>query len=206
MQSELWALIKNHRPFFGVITAVLIVVVILSAWVILTGCDSIDAICIKKNKDIITGTGAFIAAIAGLSAWMITQWRESDRRRVETFFKLRNEFRKNKRFGKIFQALDGDITKITLRRIKSDDAAEFASFIEEIAILVQSGVIPPSLAHYFFGYYAIKIVDNSQFMKKIQSDDDDPLYWSLLQHFASVMKAERCKLRKDLKGIAQLRV
>jgi hypothetical protein len=158
MTAEPWALIRDHRAFFAAITAVVIVVLALSVWIIFKGCDPLDAAaCITSKKDIITGTGAVLAGIAGLCAWMVTHWRENDRRRFETFLKMREEFRKNPEFSQIFKALDGDIEEIKLSDITDDDAAQFAGFLEEIAILVQSGVLPSNLAHYFFGYYVIKV-------------------------------------------------
>lgn len=121
---------------------------------------------------------------------------------------MREEFRKNKRFGKIFKALDGDIDAKSWGKITDDDATELASFLEEIAVLVQSGVLPSKLVSYFFGYYAIEIVDNTEFMKKIDPTGQEP-YWQLLRRFAEMMKKEQEYLKKSDAGtqiIPRLRV
>ena len=185
---------------------VLFVTASLFGWIILDRprCNSFEA-CLDSNKQVLATMGAIVVGVSGLCAWLVAQWRENDRRRFETFFKMRQEFRTNPRFGKIFQALEGDIKRVQLSEISDDDAAELAGFLEEIAILVQSGVMSKQLAHYFFGYYVIEIVDNIDYMNKIEAEGS--LYWRLLREFAVTMEKEQEKLKKGYtKIIPQLRV
>jgi len=78
-----------------------------------------------------------------------------------------------------------------------------------VAVLVQSGIMSPKLAHYFFGYYVIAIVKNDQFMRKLGAvgADNQLKYWLLLTQFAKTMEGERDKWEKAHKKIiSSLRV
>ena len=101
--------LKNRHAFPAVLIVTFFVVVALLTWVALT----YDV----RNHETLTTIGAIIGATGAFYAWVVSQWREYDRRCFEMFFKMREEFRKNKNFSKIFQALDGDIKKVTLSRI-----------------------------------------------------------------------------------------
>jgi hypothetical protein len=176
------------------------------------------------DRQVVAFLGATFTAICGFCAWLFAYWREIKRRNFETFFKMRGEFRTNERFGRVFKALNGDPAtmrpksgpigallgrkddgspEITLDQISHDDAEEFAGFLEEVAILVQSKVISPKLAHYFFGYYAIVVVNNPSFMEKIE-DEETREYWGLLRSFSKLMEREQKRLKLKPQTVDQL--
>ena len=204
--------IRNDWFVFATIIVAVATLVGFAAWIIQSelGCGSlaISENCLNAKTHVFTTLGWFIVALAGICAWCVAQWRENDRRRFETFFKMQEEFRTNPRFGKIFDALN---KKVKLCQISNEDAEELASFLEEVAILVQSNVLSTKLVHYLFGYYTIQIVECEEFMEKIGANDTKDtkyirIYWSLLRYFAELMKTEQGKLTDNPKIASRLRI
>jgi hypothetical protein len=140
-----------------------------------------------------------VGLIGGLFAFLklaIEYSRDNRRKRMELYLRLRDEFRTNERFSDIFKFLDNyadasDTNKRKLAgtfRVSLDTRAEFASFLEDVAMCVSSGEMKPDVAHYMFGYYAICCWENKVFWKGL---DQDSIYWAMLKGFVEEMKAQR---------------
>ena len=68
----------------------------------------------------------------------------------------------------------------------TDAKRKFLTFIEEIALLVNSELLKPDVAYYMFGYYAVKAHRGSNFHFDVNYS---PAYWGLFMSFAE--RAER---------------
>jgi hypothetical protein len=60
----------------------------------------------------------------------------------------------------------------------------FVGFYEEIALLVNSKVLRPEIAHYMFGYYAKICWESDDFWQDINRDS---IYWRVFREFVEQM-------------------
>lgn len=58
-------------------------------------------------------------------------------------------------------------------------------FFEEIALMMNSGLLKPRIAHYMFGYYAIACWKSEAFWSNMNRDS---IYWALFKDFAEKMQ------------------
>jgi hypothetical protein len=63
---------------------------------------------------------------------------------------------------------------------------DFLGFFEEVAIMVNSGLIRKEVAHYMFGYYVIDCWKSKSFWKGIQRDTN---FMALFNDFAVRMNS-----------------
>jgi len=61
----------------------------------------------------------------------------------------------------------------------------YVGFFEEVALMVNSGLIKIEVAHYMFGYYAIRCWDNDYFWSDVNRETP---YWALFRDFVAKMK------------------
>ncbi len=62
---------------------------------------------------------------------------------------------------------------------------EYVAVFEEIALMLESGIIREQVAYYMFGYYTISCYESEDFWAGM---DKDSHYWSLFFRFARKMK------------------
>jgi hypothetical protein len=62
---------------------------------------------------------------------------------------------------------------------------DLLGFFEEIALMMNSGLIRNEVAHYMFGYYAIKCWESKYFWSTVYRES---IYWSLFRDFVEQMK------------------
>lgn len=65
------------------------------------------------------------------------------------------------------------------------DRYYFIGLYEEIALAVNSRLVNKNVAHYMFGYFAIKCWNNADFWQDLNRDS---YYWSVFRRFANQMK------------------
>jgi hypothetical protein len=142
-----------------------------------------------RNLAIITGT--VVAALTLIKA-VVEYTRQNAQKRAEYYTKLREKFKENNRFTELFELLrneDNDDPKLAelAYQVKQD----FLGFYEDIALLMNSGLLKKPVAHYMFAYYAIRCWESKHFWEKM---DRASLYWSLFRHFVKEMSAVEKKL------------
>jgi hypothetical protein len=140
-------------------------------------------------KDVVDILSALVIAIGGFVGGFIgirQYQKQNTLKRAEHFHTMRKKLKESEAFRNICVLLTTDDSKI--KDVGIADKSDFLGFFEEIAIMVESKIISKHVAHYMFGYYAIKCYDNENgfwdgdiFYKK-----DD--YWSLFIKFAEDMK------------------
>lgn len=72
-----------------------------------------------------------------------------------------------------------------LRDIPLQDRRNFAGFLEEVALMVNSKLISRSVAFYMFGDYVILTNKSENFWSGL---DRNSLYWSVFRDFAATME------------------
>ena len=126
-----------------------------------------------------------IVGLATLIKGVIEYVHQGTQKRAERFLEMRQRLHGNPNFTLICNLLenggDGWAT------VSDWDKMEFLGLYEEVALMLNSGLISPTVAHYMFGYFAIKCSENEHFKKIINHKSP---YWALFNDFVVRMKQE----------------
>jgi len=145
-------------------------------------------------KDIAIILGAIIALFSFANG-ILEYIRQGAQKRVEQFVALRRRLKENPAFYEICSLLVYDDQG--LRDVPAQDKRDFLGLIEEVALLSNSGLIRREVAHYMFGYYAVRCLESIHFWHEVERES---IYWSLFHDFATQMqkveKTFRYKRRK----------
>ncbi|MCD9186637.1 MAG: hypothetical protein LUM44_09395 [Pyrinomonadaceae bacterium] len=133
----------------------------------------------KNIATIIGGVVALFALIKGVYEYI----KQGAQKRAEQFFEMRNRFKDKDSFKEIADLTELDDPK--LKEIPFKEKRDYLGFMEEIAISVNSKLIKPEIAHYMFGYYAIKCWKSRNFWSDINRDS---LYWIVFKTFVEKMQ------------------
>jgi hypothetical protein len=135
---------------------------------------------------------AGITAIVGVLALIVTiisaafnYSKQNLLARFEKYSELSKGWYDDKEIQEIIVLLDHD-PEGKLVAMPASRKEAFVGFYEEIALMLESGILRERIAYYMFGYHTILCYENSDFW----TDDmelEDP-YWSLFRRFAKQMK------------------
>ncbi|HZQ75075.1 MAG TPA: hypothetical protein VFB08_19335 [Burkholderiales bacterium] len=142
-------------------------------------------------KDIATIVVA-IVAVGSLAKAVLEYVAQGAQKRAELFFGLEKRFWESPQFREICELLEDDAPQLSTLTFK--DKLQFLGFHEEVALAMNSGLIRPEVAHYMFGYYAIRCLESKEFWKDLEPNTP---YWSLFRDFASRMKKIETSFRLD---------
>jgi hypothetical protein len=143
-------------------------------------------------------------ATVGAAVGLFTAWkavgeyrRQGTIRRIEFFLDARKRLTDNATFQEIINLLEHDSSALTAVPLGSK--ISFVGFFEEIALLLNSGVIREEVAHYMFGYYALKCWDSKHFWilderPQRPLDKANEPYWSVFRAFIIKMEPMREQL------------
>lgn len=140
-------------------------------------------------KDIATIIGGLIA-VAALIKGVIEYSRQITIKRAEYFLNMRRQLKENqilKELCDLIEMNDSKLLTIPLR-----DKLHLTGFFEEIALMMNSGLIRKDVAHYMFGYYALRCWESYPFWQGLNRD---AVYWALLRDFVEQMK----EIERDFK-------
>ena len=108
--------------------------------------------------------------------------RQGHQHRAANFIQMRRRFLEDPLFRDILNLLASDHSKQPNTPIQ--DRRNFVGFLEEVAVMVNSGLIKMEVAHYMFGYYVILTDRCSPFWEGL---DRESQYWSVFRRFAQDM-------------------
>jgi hypothetical protein len=134
-------------------------------------------------KDIATIAGILIAAIAFIKG-VFEYLRQGAQKRAEYFLTIQKRLVENATFLTILELVEFDDPKVA--DIPFKDRRELLGLFEEVSLMLNSGLIRDSVAHYMFGYYAVDCWENDNFWRDI--DRTSP-HWVVFKNFALQMKA-----------------
>jgi hypothetical protein len=104
-------------------------------------------------KDVATIVGAVIALLA-LIKGLVEYIKQGAQKRAEHFLTMRKRLKENDVFKHICELLEMDDPELI--NVPFKDKRDFLGLFEEVAIGMNSGLIRLAVAHYMFGYYAIR--------------------------------------------------
>lgn len=84
----------------------------------------------------------------------------------------------------VMRFLDGDHPQLAINEMW-DPKRKFLTFMEELCLLVNDGLVDRDIAHYMFGYYAATAYDGKNFREGIEWK---PEFWGLFFAFAEETK------------------
>jgi hypothetical protein len=147
---------------------------------------------LKDFSIIIGGLITIIAFANGLLEYR----RQGAQKRVEHFTLLRRRLKENHIFKEICALMFANDPR--LADVNAQDKRDFIGLLEEVALMVNSGLIRPELAHYMFGYYTVKCMESEDFWANLTLDET---YWKLFHDFANDMKAKESSHTYDRKKL-----
>ncbi|MEX2029579.1 MAG: hypothetical protein WD906_01195 [Anaerolineales bacterium] len=109
--------------------------------------------------------------------------RQGAQRRASHYLEQRKRFRTDTILYEIIGLLEADSPK--LRRYSTPDRAHLLGMFEELALLLNSGLVTRHVAHYMFGYPALLCWKSRNFWHGLDRDSN---YWALFRDFAMQMK------------------
>lgn len=138
-----------------------------------------------KDVSIIVG-----GAIAFLTLWqgLFQYARQNHAARATQFIQMRRRFLEEKSFQELLRMIHDQCTDIATTPIQ--DRRNLVGFLEEIALMVNSGLIRPEVAHYMFGYYVLLVDDCQPFWDGLDREGE---YWAVFRSFAQKMRTMSVK-------------
>jgi AAA15 family ATPase/GTPase len=135
---------------------------------------------------------AGITAIVGAIALIVTVIRavleyskQNHLARFEKYAELSKDWYGDKDIQEIIVLL-GDDPNGRLAKIHISKKEAFVGYYEEIALMLESGILKKQIAYYMFGYHTILCYENGNFWTKEMDLNDR--YWTLFRRFAKLMK------------------
>lgn len=131
------------------------------------------------------GVGALIKGVAEYS-------RHNSIKRVELFFEMRRRLKDDPRLSRVVQLIrKRDLEGVD--GLELEDKLYFTGFFEEVALLLNSGLIRPQVANYMFGYYMLDCWNFDYFWEGLNKNTK---HWAVLRDFVVQMEAERERLKR----------
>jgi hypothetical protein len=140
----------------------------------------------------IVRNAAGVTAIVGVIALIVTVIRaaleyskQNLLARYEKYGELSKDWSDDKDIQEIIVLLEDD-PHGKLAKIHFSKKEAFVGYYEEIALMVESGLLKRRIAYYMFGYHTILCYENKSFWTN-DMELEGP-YWSLFRRFAEQMK------------------
>jgi hypothetical protein len=124
-----------------------------------------------------------IVAIGLLFKGIAEYTAQGRQRRAEHFLAIRGRLKNNESFKAICDLLENDDP--SLAEIAFKEKRDFLGLFEEVTLLMNSRLIRKSVAHYMFGYYAIRCWESRNFWTDVNRDSS---YWAAFRAFVDEMK------------------
>lgn len=137
---------------------------------------------LSTGKDLATIIGVAIALFTLVKS-LLEYMSQGAQKRAEQFIVMRKRFKENVDFKEMLDLLERDDPK--LAKIPFKEKRDLLGFFEEIALMTNTGLIRRPVAHYMFGYYAIKCWESENFWEGVNRR---AIYWALFRDFVDQMR------------------
>ena len=134
-----------------------------------------------KNVSEIAGA---VIALGALIQGLIEYTHQGAQKRAEHFLNMRQRLKESEVFEELCSLLETDDPRLS--EIPFKDKRSLLGLFEEVALMMNSGLIRKDVAHYMFGYYAIRCWESRNFWSDVNRDS---IYWSLFKDFVKKMRA-----------------
>lgn len=138
---------------------------------------------LQSAKDLATIIGVAIALFTLVKGFIEYQ-QQGRQKRAEHFLHMRERFKDSVDFKQMCDLLESNDRR--LRDLPFKEKRDLLGFFEEIALMVNSGLVNTVIAHYMFGYYAIQCWKSDNFWYQLNRDS---VYWALFRDFVEKMIA-----------------
>ena len=135
--------------------------------------------------DISTGIGIVFIFFTAITA-VLEFRRQGNQKRAEFFSDKVDEMWSTESYKKIMTSLDLS-DQDALRSISHSEKMAFLNSYEEIAFMMNSGLIKKEVASYMFGYYAIACWESDHFWN-VPGLNKEGKYWTVFRNFIYQMK------------------
>lgn len=142
-------------------------------------------------KDVSIIVGGLIAFIT-LWTGMIQYGRQSHALRANQFIEMRRRFLENPGFRELLTLIAQGNEEVANK--PSQDRRNLVGFLEEVALLMNSGLIKKDVVHYMFGQAAIAIDTCEPFWNGLDKESE---YWTVFRGFVRDMKTGPSQLPKN---------
>jgi hypothetical protein len=127
--------------------------------------------------------------------------------RFEKYQSINEYFEESKETSRVRNAADNDynaqvsgnnsiiLSGSNWKVVQKDDKYLFISHYEQMALILQTGLITEDIVFYVYGYELIKVDGNDNFWKNNDSREDP--YWKLYKHFCEEMLAYRERYKPE---------
>ena len=112
---------------------------------------------IENLKLLVTTLTIFIAMIA-LIKGVFEYTKTNQLARANVFLELRKRFKETSNFSKIIEYLDSNDSELS--EVSKSDKLKFLGFFDDVAILINSGLLDKTIANQTFGFYIQKAWEN----------------------------------------------
>ena len=137
---------------------------------------------LDQLRDVSTVIGT-VVAVTALVKIVIEYIQQGAQKRAEKFAEIRSRLKSDDSFQSLCNLLETDDP--ALLYVPFHEKRDFLGLFEEVALMMNSGLLRRDVAHYMFGYYAIKCWQSANFW--IDVNKNSP-YWALFAHFAETME------------------
>jgi hypothetical protein len=139
----------------------------------------VDIGIIKDWSIIIAGVIAFFTLWQGLFQYS----RQGHATRASQFIQMRRRFLEDETFKALLNHIAESPDQLPTTSIQ--DRRNLVGFLEEVALMVNSGLLRPEVAHYMFGYYVLSIDACEPFWDGLDRKSE---YWTVFRDFVAKMK------------------
>jgi hypothetical protein len=137
---------------------------------------------LEDAKNLATILGVIIALVT-LIKGVMEYSQQGAQKRADSFIAMRNKLKENEVFKRICALIETDNPE--LEKIPFADKRDFLGFFEEVALMMNSGLINKRVAHYMFGYYALRCWESKYFWISVNKDS---IYWAGFRDFVGQMQ------------------
>ncbi len=108
---------------------------------------------------------------------------------------MRRKFKENENFKNIAAWIDENDDR--LRNISFKAKRDYVGFFQEVALMMNSGLVKRGTALYMFGYFAARCYDSEKFWER--GIKKESIYWKLFRNFALQTKEKESPVGYDEK-------
>lgn len=114
-------------------------------------------------------------------------------RRLELFQSMRKRFEESAPIQRVREALESE-KEDSLAALSKKDKVDFLAFYEDLALMVDSGLMRSEIAQYWFSFYILMANDEQGFWADL---DANLPYWKVVRQFATDMQRAEEKMARQ---------
>jgi hypothetical protein len=139
----------------------------------------------KSGAELLAATVGLATLLKGTMEYL----KQGTQKRADLFLQMRERFHSFRDICVLLDHKNEERPSDELRQLPFERKRAFIGFFEEIALMTKSGLIKPDVAHYMFGYYAIRCWESDSFWNP-GGPNRQASYWRVFFAFVTKMKQE----------------